>query len=98
LELSGKRGITFFRYQGVRGEQNFTQFEDRPGYHEVEVLADRYLAAFIAGKIDRVEVVYTKFHNAARQEPVVETLLPLSPAAPTSLGRAWGGASPPPVA
>src|SRR5215469_1910468 len=28
LELSGKRGITFFRYQGVRPEQSFTHFED----------------------------------------------------------------------
>src|SRR5579885_3119440 len=82
LELSGKRGITYFRYQGVRPEQNFTQFEDKPRYEEVEVLADRYLAAFIAGQVDRVEVAYMKFLNAARQVPVVETLLPLSAAAP----------------
>src|SRR5207245_10244081 len=30
------------------------------------------------GRIDRVEVVYMKFLNAARQMPMVETLLPLS--------------------
>src|SRR4029077_14709106 len=42
LELSGKRGITHFRYQGVRAEQTFTQFEDKPRYEEVEVLANRY--------------------------------------------------------
>jgi F-type H+-transporting ATPase subunit gamma len=82
LELSGKRGITYFRYQGVRAEQSFTQFEDKPRYEEVEELANRYLAAFIAGSIDRVEVAYMKFINAARQVPVVETLLPLSSAAP----------------
>jgi len=82
LELSGKRGITYFRYQGVRAEQTFTHFEDKPRYEEVEELADRYLAAFIAGKIDRVEVAYMKYHGAARQVPMVETLLPLSSAAP----------------
>jgi F-type H+-transporting ATPase subunit gamma len=82
LEISGKRGITYFRYQGVRGEQQFTQFEDKPRFEEVEPLADRYLAGFIAGKIDRVDVAYMKFRSAARQEPVVETLLPLSAAAP----------------
>jgi F-type H+-transporting ATPase subunit gamma len=82
LELSGKRGITYFRYQGVRAEQSFTQFEDKPRYEDVEVLADRYLTAFIAGQVDRVDVAYTKFINAARQVPVVETLLPLSAAAP----------------
>jgi len=87
LELSGKRGITFFRYQGVRAEQTFTQFEDRPRYEEVEELASRYLATFIAGGIDRMEVAYMKFINAARQEPVVETLLPLASAAPTVTRR-----------
>jgi F-type H+-transporting ATPase subunit gamma len=82
LEVSGKRGITFFRYQGVRAEQTFTQFEDRPRYEEVEELANRYLATFTAGRIDRMEVAYMKFINAARQVPAVETLLPLSSAAP----------------
>ncbi|HKI38505.1 MAG TPA: ATP synthase F1 subunit gamma [Gemmataceae bacterium] len=95
LEVSGKRGITFFRYQGVRAEQSFTQFDDKPRYEDVEALADRYLASFIAGKIDRVEVAYVKFLNAARQVPVVETLLPLSGAAPPVVRR--GGAEAPPT-
>jgi F-type H+-transporting ATPase subunit gamma len=44
----------------------------------VEELANRYIASYIAGKIDRVEVAYMKFLNAAKQMVVVETLLPLS--------------------
>jgi F-type H+-transporting ATPase subunit gamma len=78
LELSGKRAITFFRYQGLRGEQNYTHFEDKPRFDEVEVLANRYIAGFTSGALDRVDVAYVKFLNAARQTPVVETLLPLS--------------------
>ena len=78
----GQAAIAFFRYQGVAAEQTYTQFEDKPRFDEVEELADRYIADFIAGKIDRVEVAYMKFLNAARQVPVVETLLPLSTAAP----------------
>src|SRR5205807_7559079 len=98
LELSGKRGITFFRYQGVRAEQTFTQFEDRPRYEEVEELANRYLADFIAGRIDRVEVAYMKFINAARQVPLVDVLLPLSKAAPETRARgAAAEAKPQPV-
>ena len=49
---------------------------------EVEELANRYLAGYIAGKFDRVKVAYMKFLNAARQTPVVEALLPLSAIAP----------------
>ena len=78
LELSGKRAISYFRFQRVPAEQSFTQFEDKPRFDEVEALANRYIAAYIAGQLDRVEVAYMKFVNAARQMPVVETLLPLS--------------------
>jgi len=77
LEVSGKRGMTFFRYHGVPVEQSFTQFGDRPRYEDVVALANRYLESFLGGKIDRLDVAYMKFLNAARQAPVVETLLPL---------------------
>ena len=87
LELSGKRPIAYFRYQGVKADKTFTHFEDKPRFDEVEELANRYLADFIAGKVDRVEVAYMKFINAARQTPVVETLLPLSTAAPETRKR-----------
>ena len=78
LELSGKRAITSFRYQGIAGERTYTHFEDKPRYDEAEELANRYIADYIVGKIDRVDIAYTKFINAARQVAVVETLLPLS--------------------
>jgi F-type H+-transporting ATPase subunit gamma len=89
LELSGRRAIAYYRYQGVPAGNTFTHFEDKPRFDEVEVLANRYIADYIAGRIDRVEVVYMKFLNAARQTPVVETLLPLS--APESASKAVSG-------
>ena len=78
LEVSGRRIIVYFRYQGVRPEQVYTQFEDRPRFDEVEPIADRYIGRFVRGELDRVEVAYTKFFSAAVQKPVVETLLPLA--------------------
>jgi F-type H+-transporting ATPase subunit gamma len=91
LELSGKRPITFFRYQGIKAERIFTQFEDKPRFEEVEEIANRYIEEFISGKADRIEVVYMKFLNVARQTPVVETLLPLSQLAPPSSPSVPGG-------
>jgi F-type H+-transporting ATPase subunit gamma len=90
LDLSGKRAINYFRYHGTRPEHAFTQFEDKPRFDEVEPLADRYIAGYINGSIDRVDVAYTKFQSAARQEAVVETLLPLAGVEP-----AGGGATRP---
>jgi F-type H+-transporting ATPase subunit gamma len=87
LELSGKRAITYYRYQGVKAEATYTRFEDRPTFAEVEELANRYMASYIAGRLDRVEVVFMKFWSASRQTPVVETLLPLSEVAPPVRGK-----------
>src|SRR5713226_8391942 len=87
LELSGRRAILYFRYQNIPAEQTFTQFEDKPSFDEVEPIANRYIADYIAGRIDRVEVAYMKFYNAARQGPVVDTLLPLSTIAPATRGQ-----------
>ena len=78
LELSGKRAIAYFRFQRVEADEKFTHFEDKPKFEEVEALADRYIQGYISGRYDRIEVVYMKFLNAARQTPVAETLLPLS--------------------
>jgi F-type H+-transporting ATPase subunit gamma len=78
LELSGKRAIQYFRFQGIAAEATYTQFEDKPAFQEVNVLAEKYLRGYIAHGYDRVDVAYMKFHNAARQAPVVDTLLPLS--------------------
>ncbi len=84
LEVSGKRGIAYYRYQGIPAEHTYTHFEDKPTFEEVEVLGNRYILDYIAGKIDRVSVAYMKFISAARQTPMVETLLPLATTEPAA--------------
>lgn len=78
LELSGKRAIAYFRYQGIRAQATFTQFEEKPAFVEINEIAERYLASYIKGEVDRVDISYMKFYNAGKQGPVTETLLPLS--------------------
>jgi F-type H+-transporting ATPase subunit gamma len=78
VELSGRRIITHMRYQQVVPEATYTQFEDKPTFAEVDVIAEKYLKLFTSGKVDRVEVAYQRFYSASRQAPVVETLLPLA--------------------
>ncbi len=77
LEVSGKRGISAFRFRGIRPQETFTHFNDKPAFGEVEVLANRYLEQYLAGRLDRLEIAYTRFENLSRQKAVLETLLPL---------------------
>ena len=78
LEVAGKRGINAFRFRKIQPTESFTHFEDKPSFAEVDVLASRYLNAYVAGDLDRLDVVYTKFESLSRQHTVVETLLPLA--------------------
>ena len=77
VEVSGKRGISGFEFRDLKVDEQFLQFNDQPQYAEVVEIADRYLREYAAGKLDRLEVTYTKFHTVAKQEIVTETLLPL---------------------
>lgn len=77
LEISGKRGISAFRFREITPDVTFTHFEDKPTFEEVELLANRYLDDYATGKLDRLDVTYTRFEGIARQIVSVETLLPL---------------------
>jgi F-type H+-transporting ATPase subunit gamma len=78
LEVSGKRGISALRFRRVNIDERYTHFEDKPAFEEVNLLATRYLDEFITGRLDRLDVAYTKFISSSKQQAVVETLLPLS--------------------
>ncbi len=78
LEVSGKRGIAGLKYRNVSIDESYLEFNDQPKFEEVEPIANRYLNAYISGKLDRLDVAYTKFVSTSKQMAVVETLLPLS--------------------
>src|SRR6266852_4720857 len=44
LELSGKRAITYFKFQGIAADHTYPHFEDKPTFEQADVLASRYLA------------------------------------------------------
>lgn len=76
-DVSGKRGISGFKFRNIEIAEGFLQFDDQPKYDEVQVIAERYLREYATGAIDRLDVTYTKFETVARQKAVTETLLPL---------------------
>jgi F-type H+-transporting ATPase subunit gamma len=77
LEVSGKRGLNFMRFQQRTVAQSYTHFEDKPAFAEVEALADRFINLYVTGKLDRLDVAYVRFQSMARQVAVLETLLPV---------------------
>lgn len=89
VAVSGKRGISALKFRGIDMDQKFTSFEDKPAFDAVMPIGRAYLDAYTAGTIDRLDVVYTRFHSIARQEAVTEMLLPLK--APEKTGQVAAG-------
>jgi F-type H+-transporting ATPase subunit gamma len=82
LEIAGKRGINVFKLRNIPISVEYTHFNDRPLFDEVDVIANRYLAEYQSGQLDRLDVAYMKFESISRQKIAVETLLPLGSLGP----------------
>ncbi|WBY00314.1 F0F1 ATP synthase subunit gamma [Ramlibacter tataouinensis] len=74
----GNKGLGFLNRIGAQVVSHATQLGDTPHLERligpVKVLLDQYAE----GKLNAVYLCYTRFINTMKQEPVVETLLPLS--------------------
>jgi F-type H+-transporting ATPase subunit gamma len=90
VEVVGKKGLGFFRFNQVEVGTHHSQFGDKPQYEEVDRLAQGYIDRFVAGEIRSVHVVYMRFISAGRQRPEVMQLLPFK--APEAQAGAEGGA------
>ena len=93
MRVSGKRGISALRFAGVPIEKTYTEFDDQPSFATVAKIADELIERYISGKIDRVDVAYTKFLTISKQRVVVETLLPFASLAPATNTDAASGES-----
>ena len=61
----------------ARGRGRFTGFTDRPAYADAREIAERLMAAYIDGEVDRVEIFYNGYISPLVQVVRRETLLPL---------------------
>ncbi|MBN1528106.1 MAG: F0F1 ATP synthase subunit gamma [Thermoleophilaceae bacterium] len=77
---SGRRGESSLRFRGLETGATWTGFTDRPAFSDARTIADGLAAAYVDGKVDRVEIIYNGYISAVNQEVRLETLLPLQQA------------------
>ncbi len=74
----------------VRAKRNIVadfHVKDPVAFLEVKPVAEFVIEKFLAGDYDKITVAFTNFKNTITQEPLLETLLPVSP---IELGKAKG--------
>jgi F-type H+-transporting ATPase subunit gamma len=81
LHASGKKGVSFFRFQGETLHTAITDISDKPTAADSERLVGALVDRFIAGELDAVYVVYAKFNSALNTPPTTLQVLPVQPPA-----------------
>ena len=96
LVVVGRKAESYFRYRNYRIDASFTGFSDNPTYEDARSIAAAVEPNFLAGEVDLVELVYTRFVSAGAQEVVRRPLMPLDretlgEGEPAPAARAAGG-------
>lgn len=54
----------------------YDDMADKPRGHELRTIVDTAIEAFTSGEVDAVDIVYTEFFNAVKQEVTMQRILP----------------------
>src|SRR5579875_404877 len=77
---SGRRPASSLTFRGLEPAASFTGFSDRPAYADARRIAERLMADYIDGELDKVEIFYNGYISPISQVVRRETLLPLQQA------------------
>ena len=73
----GKKAPPYFRYRGIEVAESFVGIADRPEFSDARHVAAVVAAPFVAGEVDLIEMVSTRFISAGTQRVARLQLLPL---------------------
>lgn len=92
----GRKAQSYFKYRGIPIARSWQGISDQPTYSDAKEVADYCIEQYVAGELDRIDLVYTTFKSAVTQEPRVVRLLPIDTgelsAVDEKRGRAAGAA------
>lgn len=75
----GKKGNAYFLRRPYIPVDRYLEGGYLPTAKEAQAIADDVFSLFVSEEVDKVELLYTKFVSLLRSDPVIHTLLPLSP-------------------
>ena len=73
----GRKMADSMRKAGHPSPADYQKLADKPSYAPAAELAEKLMADFLAGRLDRIDLVYNHFVSSGKQVPVRETLLPM---------------------
>jgi F-type H+-transporting ATPase subunit gamma len=77
LFVSGRKGVSFYRFRGRPVEQSWIGFSETPTYDNAKEIADTLMQLFADGSVDEIHGVFTNFVSAVRQIAVARRFVPM---------------------
>ena len=74
----GRKMADAMRKAGKPSPADYQKLADKPSYSPAAELAEKLMEEFLAGRLDRIDLVYNHFVSSGKQVPVRETLLPMT--------------------
>jgi F-type H+-transporting ATPase subunit gamma len=77
LFVTGRKGISYFRFRERPVEASWRGFSETPSYDDAKSVADAVIEAFTSGAVDEIHLAYTEFASALTQRPLARRLVPM---------------------
>jgi F-type H+-transporting ATPase subunit gamma len=75
--VTGRKGISYFRFRDRPVEATWRGFSETPSYDDAKTVADAVIEAFTSGAVDEIHLAYTEFASALVQRPRARRLVPM---------------------
>jgi F-type H+-transporting ATPase subunit gamma len=87
----GKKAPSYFRFRGIDVERSFAGFVAKPSFSDAREIAAAVTGQFLAGELDQVMLVCTRYLSAGAQSVRTSQLLPLPDPAQADPAQGDGG-------
>lgn len=78
LLVTGRKPAEYLKHLHIVPDQKWTGFSDKPQFTDAQQIAHVATEQFLAGEVDEVYIIYTKFKSALSQEVQTVKMLPIS--------------------
>lgn len=77
LLVTGRKPAEYLKHLHIVPDQKWTGFSDKPQFTDAQQIAHVATEQFLAGEVDEVYIIYTKFKSALSQEVQTVKMLPI---------------------
>jgi F-type H+-transporting ATPase subunit gamma len=77
LYVTGRKGLTYYRFRQRPVEQSWTGFSHAPSYEDAREVVRVLVEAFSERQVDQIHAVFTDYVSAATQRAVARRFVPL---------------------